>query len=338
MITAGVLADQNASGAADPYYVPQQTRSAASADFHPGSAGYSGGHNYTVVSRTSKSRNDAMGTMLHELTHVASGEDYQNAGLMTISPNANDDEIRERTNERVASTEKIMDALDTAKLKNLNTDEPSLKAFATDKLSYSVENKLPQYNASERAGNLRPFIQNALQSRGLDEETSLSAGQYNSNTKTIQYLLGQGDKPHFRDEFNAPMENLQSSLTDAERTDLTRIHSMSEKQGHVSDVLGTEQNDPKKRKADEKRKQSVRKLMLAKRASENDRRKDFVDMELHGSSALVEHDSVMNQLLLQYENAGINAGQQDRDSLFYRRLRNAALKAHVQRQIAKLSR
>ena len=338
MITAGVLADQNASGAADPIYVPQQTRSAASGVFAPGSTGYSGEHNYTIVTRTSKSRNDAIGTMLHELTHVASGEDYQNAGLMTIGANATDEETRRRALERIHSTEQIYDALGTAKTQSINEDESSLRSFATDKLSYAVENKLPAYEGAERTAALKPLITRSLQSRGHNEELSTSASQYNSNIKTLKYLLGQGPKPQFMDRFNAPMEDFQSTLTDVERTDLQRIQSMSEKQRHVAELMGAEQNDPKKRKEDENKKKAVRKLILAKRANENDNRKDFVDMELHGSNALVEHDSIMNQLLLQYENAGISQGNTDRDSLFYRRLRNAALKAHVQRQIAKLSR
>ena len=44
------------------------------------------------------------------------------------------------------------------------------------------------------------------------------------------------------------------------------------------------------------------------------------------------------QMLLQYEHAGQEAGQKDTDSTYYRRLKAAALQAHVDRRRAKLNR
>ena len=51
------------------------------------------------------------------------------------------------------------------------------------------------------------------------------------------------------------------------------------------------------------------------------------------SDALVEYDPVINQMLIQYEMA-----TKDRSSQHYRQLKAAALRAHVDRSLAKMKR
>jgi|GEM_PF-3395465 len=336
MITAGVLADQNVGGATAPIYSPQDVRSAASPIFAPGSPGFSGAHNYTIVSRTGGSQNDAIGTTLHELTHVASGEVYQNAALMNIKADATDEEIRQKALDRVQTSGGILDALGTSKVTNLNEQDRSFKNFATDKLSYQVENKLPQYEINDRSSNLKSFLGRSLESRGKGDQKDNFVPY--ANNDSMKYLLGQRAKPtSYTGDVGGTMEEIKNTLTEGERTDLTRIQDMSNKQRHVVDLLSAEQQDPQKRNEDAKKKKTISKFLNANKKIKGEAPQNtYSDFELAGSNALVEHDSVMNQLLLQYENADQKNKTQDRDSLFYRRLRNAALRAHLERREHKL--
>ena len=127
----------------------------------------------------------------------------------------------------------------------------------------------------------------------------------------FNYVTGQSqDRP------NGLPEDFREKMTENDRTDAIRASNMTGKTRNVFNLL---QQDA----ADETRKKKVR--MMNKDA-----------LGAGAGNTVVEYEPVMNQMLLQYENAGMNGPKNDRDSLLYRRLRNAALEAHIQRTISRL--
>ena len=152
MITASVLADQNAGGAQAPEFKATTRGSDARVVFDPGAQGYQDGHHYVINSRTSGTRlNDAMGTTLHELTHVANGEVYQNTdNLISAETGSTPQQLHNRREQRVQALLGIQKAGPTAKIKSIADQEggiQSLAKYSKGRLEYAGGNKLGLYLA-----------------------------------------------------------------------------------------------------------------------------------------------------------------------------------------------
>ena len=110
-------------------------------------------------------------------------------------------------------------------------------------------------------------------------------------------------------------EDFQQTLSDADRTNAARRRDMLKGSKQAADALVSNEG-------------------LSENAAAAARHFDSG----FASNTLVEYDSVINQMLMQYEHAGQQSGQADTGSKYYRTLKAMALQSHVDRQNAKLKR
>ena len=132
---------------------------------------------------------------------------------------------------------------------------------------------------------------------------------------TQDYLRGQGPKPAGMSE--------KVNLTDEQKQTFKTNMEMTQKLKDYDDLI-------------DRNKGQNQDTINAVRKIETGNTDQLVDPKKTGANVLTEYDTVMNQMLLQYENAGQRNNTPDKDSLFYRRLRNAALRAHLERREHKL--
>lgn len=317
MITASVLADQNAGGAQAPEFKATTRGSDARVVFDPGAQGYQDGHHYVINSRTSGTRlNDAMGTTLHELTHVANGEVYQNTdNLISAETGSTPQQLHNRREQRVQALLGIQKAGPTAKIKSIADQEggiQSLAKYSKGRLEYAGGNKLGLYLA-RKADALTARATKAYQAKkGTSGRLAYKSRPF------AKMMAGSADAQEIADS-KRPADMTPDVFDAATRADLSLRSKMILQTDQVNNALESNGNR-------ETMKDSVA------LNSEN----EFSDS--YGSNTLVESDSVLNQMLLQYEHAGQEAGKMDTDSTYYRRLKAAALQAHVDRRRAKLHR
>ena len=331
MIVANVLADQDASGASAPSYTPTNSKSAAEPVFENGSTGYDSPHSYEILSHTHNSLNDSMGTTLHELTHVATGEVYNNTGAMfSIGKDASDESVISKIKKRIQTVKNLFKSRKTSKVKRLPDD--TMEGLARNKLEYTAQNNVIGAASKMETANyqslLRPYAEKMLARKGgtdnLDEtgkkmalNDEIAPIRNAKDEATINYLTGQGPKP---DNIPADLE-----LDPEQQKSFKSKREMIDKMRHYSDL--SIQN----RTGDQKDKETLSEIN-----KNNAKFPGFSDKLSSGANMLMEYDTVMNQMLLQHEHAGQNGQPNDRDSKFYRQLRNAALRAHLERREYKL--
>ena len=317
MITAGVLADQNAGGAQAPEFDATTSTSGARVVFDPGAQGYQGGHHYAVNARTSGTLlNDAMGTTLHELTHVANGEVYQNTdNFISAEAGSTPQQLHDRREQRVQALLGIKQAESTAKTRLLADQKggtQSLAEYDQARLEYAGGDKLLHYLA-QKNDTLK-----ARATRAYNEKKGTSGPLNYNGVAFAKMMTGSADAQEIADT-KRPADMTPDFFDDATRADLSLRSKMMLQTDRVYNALTSSKN---------------RETMQASTAlnPENNLSASY------GSNALIESDSVLNQMLLQYEHAGQEAGKKDTDSTYYRRLKAAALQAHVDRRRAKLNR
>ena len=337
MITAGVLADQNVGGASEPEFEPVATQSAAEVMFGNGSTGYGDNHNYIIQGRAGTDVNDSAGTTLHELTHVATGEVYNNSsGMLAIGKNATDQEVLDKYRQRVKTVEGLYDALQTNKhgVKGVAGNRPgavlSVSNFAKDKLQYAARNTTTRTAKRQDANHYRAFMNPILRAEAEEKNQRFNPQQIAESNydkgalqpymdvkdpATQDYLRGQGPKPAGMPE--------KVNLTDEQKQTFKTNMEMTQKLKDYDDLI-------------DRNKGQNQDTINAVRKIETGNTDQLVDPKKTGANVLTEYDTVMNQMLLQYENAGQRNNTPDKDSLFYRRLRNAALRAHLERREHKL--
>ena len=317
MITAGVLADQNASGAQAPEFNATASSSGARVEFDPGAQGYQDGHHYVVNARTSGTLlNDAMGTTLHELTHVANGEVYQNTdNFISAEADATAEQLHNRREQRVKTLLDIQQAEPTAKIQLLADQKggtQSLPEYNKDRLGYAGGDKLLHYLAQKND------IMKNRATKAYNEKKGTSVQPTYKGMLFAKMMTGSTDAQEIADP-NRPADMTPDFFDADTRADLSLRSKMILQTDKVYQALINGKN---------------RETKQASAALEPLNK--FYDS--YGSNALVESDSVLNQMLLQYEHTGQESGKKDTDSTFYRRLKAAALQAHVDRRRAKLKR
>ncbi len=321
MVVAGVLADQNAAGASAPTYQPTSTGSGAIVSFDPGSPGFEGAHHYHIHSRVhGTSGNDAMGTTLHELTHVANGEAYQNTEL-SLSAEKGSTDLAARRNERAERLMALNQALPTAKTTQIADQKggtQTLGAYHRDRLGYAGGDKLFQYlsQRKEVAGRDTALAYAAQKFQNDDERHTF--GQKFKDLKMADMIAFLDTAAGGNSEQTIPAdipEDFQQTLSDADRTNAARRRDMLKGSKQAADALVSNEG-----------------------LSENAAAAARHFGSGFASNTLVEYDSVINQMLMQYEHAGQQSGQADTGSKYYRTLKAMALQSHVDRQNAKLKR
>lgn len=317
MITAGVLADQNAGGAQAPEFDATTSTSGARVVFDPGAQGYQDGHHYVVNARTSGTLlNDATGTTLHELTHVANGEVYQNTdNFISAEAGSTPQQYHERREQRLQALLGIQQAEPTAKIQLLADQKggtQSLAEYDKARLGYAGGDKLGNYLGQKRTA-LRRQATNAYHAKkGTSGEL-----QYDS-LAFMKMMTGSTNAQEIADP-NRPADMTPDFFDDDTRGELALKSKLWLQGDQVFEALASDKN------------QETMKASVALNAWNS-------GSQSYGSNTLVESDSVLNQMLLQYEHAGQEAGKKDTNSTYYRRLKAAALQAHVDRRRAKLNR
>ncbi len=318
MIAANIFANQNASGHAEaPEFQGNTTTSGASVKFESGAQGYQDKHHYNIQARTEGTQlNDSIGTTLHELTHVANGEIYQNTdNLISARSDSSPQEYSERRDKRLQALFDIQAAESSAKtqtIANQNNGTQSLKAYTKDRLEYAGGQKLGHY-MSQKADKLNSDAIHAYQNK---------TGSTNDKIKFrtapfAKMMAGSTDAQEIGDT-TRPADLTPNLFDENTRNDLARQSKMLLQTQKIVNSLKGDLDAPSRQAA----------VQL------NEKENQYGDV--YGSNTLVENDSVLNQMLLQYEHAGKQSGKMDTDSLYYRRLKAAALQAHVDRQRAKL--
>ncbi|MGI6119648.1 MAG: DUF4157 domain-containing protein [Desulfosporosinus sp.] len=230
---------------------------------------------YIVRNRVNSDLNDAIGTGLHEFTHVSSGKTYDNtSNFFTLPMDATPDEIKKERDERVDRMEGIKKAIPTAKSQKKAKSLESQMGYA---ISESYEKTYNKYIPDTKVNHLREiYTAKNINTDHLKNDFDWKNAVKNNYAKQI------GDLPN---------------VTNMTPKTKERIISESQSLNKIEKVFTSE----------------LQKGILPH------------------SDSLVEYDSVINQMLLQYEHAS-----KDRSSEYYRKLKAAALSSHVKRHNQKL--
>jgi len=217
--------------------------------------------------------NDALGTGLHEFTHVSSGVTYNNTGmLLTYGKHLNPAQIQAERDERIRAMTGISESVGTGQW----TASESLSDFVMGQSDYALGIKAGQYVTGEKTKLLRDLY--ADSTIPATERADLSTNHAATQAVVPQPGSTTSKYQQHRDQY------LAAPGGTAARKD--RVRSEDESMATYMGAVGNQV----------------------------------------GSSALVEYDPVINQMLVQYEQAST-----DRTSQYYRRLKAAALRSHVQR-------
>lgn len=285
MITADVMSKQNKTRD----YIPGGSSGSSRYYEQDGN----GGENsyYKVLGRVGSGTNDAIGTNLHEFTHVASGEAFNNSDLFsTFEVGANKDDVAKEAIHRTARANELKQLASQQELKGKKLGFDDLSDYVSGRAAYATSQKYKsQYVPSKKNAMLVDFL--------------TAEGQKDAN-KEFESSLNEKRKEKPVDEYIREMNagTRRGGILDNEQT-RNRLNDNNSKINNFSDIADYLKNDEKYK-------------------------------DQNGSmDTMIEYDSVINQMLAQYEN-----GFEDKDSQFYRKLKSAALRSHVQRRAAALRR
>ncbi|MGN0688089.1 MAG: DUF4157 domain-containing protein [Oscillospiraceae bacterium] len=287
MISADVMSRQGNTTTYEP-----GGQSQAKKEYTPdGNGGEKG--SYTVQGRVDMGDNDALGTNLHEFTHVASGETYDNSSMFaTYQPGTSHDEV---TKEMIDRTRRMKELNDLAnsdkKVQNVKMSGKTIQNFTKDRYEYggqSGDSSLYSKTELQYIPNFKSKIaKDYMKAEGADDATL-------KDSKAVSKK---------KDELSAMVEERKSGKGNG-----------GELGGNQS--LNRILDDYQKTRDVENLANEVRESGQSGNAS---------------MDTMIEYDSVINQLLAQFEHAG-----GDRDSQYYRKLKSAAIRNHVNRRAAAL--
>ncbi|MBE6910336.1 MAG: DUF4157 domain-containing protein [Ruminococcaceae bacterium] len=209
------------------------------------------GPGYMVNGRVTMGENDSLGTNLHEFTHVANGEIFDNSDvLFAFSPDAKAEDVTGEMRKRGQTMKELLALSGQDNQTGLDLGGKNVSSFTDDRAAYATNWKTSQQ-----------YIPNYVQ---------------------------RAEKQGAEDPNNPALQSF--------------VASEKGKLGRAKKIFDDEK---------------------AVAAADPDSKE--------GSDSMVEYDSVINQMLAQYENAGGS-----KDSQYYRKLKSAALDAHVRRRTAAL--
>lgn len=294
---------------------------------------------YRVNGRVNGTRDDALGTNLHEFTHVASSEAFDNSSIMlTFDPtNESSGETKDEMKRR---RQKMLQLQQLASQQQGGPTQSGKKLsdFASERVEYGSGLKANQY-ISAALGTLSGDI------IGVEEANQGLAPRSIPEDERYAY------NPKLKDKFEEINQGaLRGGMLDNAAT-RDRMQTEFDRVNHFGDIFLPEfdaYNKSKKASA-LSRELKNRKTLTDEQRADKQAQYDAIKKEFDGDipapnaildeltaigpNTMVEYDSVINQMMAQYENQG-----GDRDSQYYRNLKAEALNSLVRRRAAELRR
>lgn len=257
-----------------------------------------GSNVYKIMGRGDVESNDTLGTTLHEMTHVASGMVYDNTNIFfTIGQDATEEEIQSRKNDRAKRLNKI------AALGEQSFGEMGKTLTNPNAGSLRVNDWIPRRRNYALRGDT--YAEDPMIGKTVYKYIPEFKGKMVKRVQEAVALDRMARDGRTEGE-GLPQYN-QAQLKKLGETQFdSTIDSLDSTPGIRPELGG----DIKKNAV------GIRKMEAALAGE------DGID-----SDALVEYDPVINQILSQYEE-----GNSDRSSAFYRNLKAAVLRSHVDRQ------
>lgn len=242
-----------------------------------------GSRQYAMSGRGTIDQNDTIGTTLHEMTHAASGNIYENTtALFTAGSSDSVEALRSRRDDNTRRMDEILAASRGGPQGQMTDSAASsvagLSSWVEERQGYATGGKmLGQYIPGEK----KKMMRRVKASQGFDMRTA--------NNKQLTDLLPQ---------YGETMQNIdaEQGLSKEEIADMKNNASGFQK---MEEAMSDVAPNPA--------------------AAQPSGRVN--------TDALIEYDPVINQVFSQYE-----AATDDRGSEFYRKLKAAVLRSHVNRQ------
>ena len=334
MVSAGVMSQQGDTDS----YVSGSSSSAKSR--HEATGDNSEQTRYTVLGRTNTGENDVLGTNLHEFTHVAAGQSFDNTDMfLTYENGTASADVRAEMMRRRARMKELA-ALGEKDQQGLSLSDRNLATYTTDRaLDYASNWKTDgQYILGEKNKLTRTLLQ-AAQAGNASIEVP--------NTETALGAVTKAQLPQMMQQLEAgtrtggALNNAQTRariLGDYKKIGAFEASFAPDKDAYArakqADDLSYSLNRTKDyAPGSQARADAEAKLAALKQSFGGTIPKAADVMDQTGPDTMVEYDPVINQMLSQYEHAGGS-----RDAQYYRILKAEALRSHVRRQAAALRR
>lgn len=319
MITANIMAAQGKTN-----QFVAGGKSDSKREWGPGRANSS----YTVQARTGDGLSDAMGTSLHEFTHVATGEAYGNTGMfLSAEQGSSVDQLRAKRNRNASRMNGIVGSFGIAPQQDMaKTRSAYGQTYLQDRAEYATGGKMiDQYLPGEEYKLMKEEMGSRHETTTADLKTLAQGGKLRRDMAAVTAAPDRGGMTA------AHVNGIQEDMSGL---DTARAAFGGEEDSRKVVLLAQEAkvtklfNDRKTLTKDTPEYESADKKYKAA-----DSRLAALSKDSSHSDALIEYDPVVNQMLLQYE-----VQTDDRSSEHYRKLKAAALRSHVDRQKAKLAR
>lgn len=251
-----------------------------------------GDSGYKITTRGGCGTQDSLGTTLHEMTHAASGRLYDNTtSFLTIGQDATRDEVRARREDRAKRMTQLSKLAHESGDKQLDS---YVNSVGTGRAAYGGGGKML---STYLPGIRRQMLTKMVETEGGD--TAPIKGAQSLAATDVKYKEKFGDS----DADAIAAQSRAAGMNEAEIRDMKRNYTgMKQMEDAMSD-----QSTPRKGYDDPNAPQ------------------------IHGSDTMSEYDSVINQMLADYEYS-----HSDRESEYYRSLKAAVLRSHVDRELEKI--
>lgn len=293
MIAANVMADQSKSN----YNIDGQsgTHRTYGDDNDPDN------YNYLVTGRadsTDGCHANNVGTNFHEFTHASVGESYDNTRMFFSADTASsDDDILKLRDERLARMNEI---------KNSYNGKGLTKSDMDTRYEYATSSKSAD----------KYYLSNL----GKRKTQTVDGKKVKSREGGVMNDLIDKSSGQARDKLVKEKEQMQKMVTPFEKEFDNKENKYVEAQNRAQELWGITRGFNTHERYNEYKAAVDEASDISKNLSSHE-------------DTLIEYDSVINQMLMEYE-----MNSKDRSSQHYRQLKAAALRAHVDRMKAKAKR
>ena len=299
-------------------------------------------YHYEVNGRVGRSPEDSLGTILHEFTHVAGGETFDNSNLfLTYEPEKKGEDTRNEMHRRRQKM-MLLQGLAEKDRQGLQMSGEEFGKYVGGRAEYGsgrktegkymldqkndVIKKLLKLDAKKAGKTLPQDINYDTVRKNLREERpDLAEALESGNISKVTDNQASGARfARLRDEWK-------------KLNDFEQIYAVNNERINKANEAFLLKNDLSKKGLSRDEKASIKAQLkeIAKEFGVNINKIPDPEkmIQSKGTDTMVEYDPVINQMLAQYEHAG-----GDRDSQYYRELKAEALRSHVNRRVAALKR